>query len=70
MGLNKQTKKSTRFSYPNLKSAIRPATHSDDIPITVFTESQLSDIQPSEHHEEKSDSSDMNQDVNFLVNSN
>ena len=35
-GLNKRTKKSTNISHPSLKSAVRSAAHSDDIPIPVF----------------------------------
>ena len=62
VGLNKRTKNSTRFSYPSFKSAIRPVAHSDDIPMSVFKESVLSDTELSEHfehHEETFDSSDM-----------
>ena len=44
--------------------------HSDDLPIPVFKESVLSDIEPSEHYDETSDSSDINQDDNFFAISN
>ena len=59
--LNKRTKLFTKFSYPSLKSARRPVAHSDDIPVPVSKESVLSDTEPFEQHEEKSDSSDMDQ---------
>ena len=70
VGLNKRTKKSTKFTYPSLKSAIRPVAHSDDLPIPVFKESVLSDIEPFKHYDETSDSSDINQDDNFFAISN
>ena len=41
VGLNKRTKKSTKFSYPSLKSAIFPVVHSDDILMLVFQKSLL-----------------------------
>ena len=41
VGLNKRTKKSTKFSYPSFKSAILPVAHSNDISIPVFKESAL-----------------------------
>ena len=41
VGLNKRIKKSTKFSYPSLKSAILPVVHSDDILIPVFQKSLL-----------------------------
>ena len=65
MGLNKGTKKSTKFSCTSFKSSIKPAAYSDDIPIPVFKESLLGDTEPSEHHEE---TPDMNQDYNFFCN--
>ena len=49
---------------------MQPAAHSDDISIPLFKESVLSDTEPSEHHEETSDSSDMNQGDNFFAISN
>ena len=67
VGLNKRTKLFTKFSYPSLKSARRPVAHSDDIPVPVPKESVLSDTKPFEHHEETSDSSDMDQADNFLL---
>ena len=68
MGLNERTKKSPVFTYPSLKSPVRPSAHSDDsYIIPVFKESVLSYIEPSEHHEETSESSEMNQDNNFFA---
>ena len=66
VGLNKRTKKSTKFSYASSKFAIRPLAQSDDISIPVFKEFALGDTNLCEHHEETSDSSDMSQDYNFF----
>ena len=57
VGVNKKKRKF--LNYPNLPSAIRPVTHSDDIPVPVFKEFTDVPYECSEpgtyHHEEETD---------------
>ena len=61
MGLNKRTKRSSKFSYTIFKSAIRPAAYSDNKPAPVLKESVLSYTEPSQRREETSNSCDVNE---------
>ena len=60
-------KRSTKFSYPSLGSAIWTATHSEDIRIPVFKESVLSDTEPSNQQQRfyQQELNDLNRDLNL-----
>ena len=55
------------FSYLSMKFVVRPAAHPDDILSKYSKKTVISYTEPLEHHEEPSESPEMDQDDKFFL---